>query len=74
MYALECMLDDDQREQSYRYYVTACLARIANTATIDHGGEWSLPSFYEMMNPESVQPEDTRSGAEIRDYILSRLE
>ena len=73
MHTLACAVGEENRKENYKYYVAFCLNRIAEAATIDHGGEWKLPNLYEMEHPQEKPKRDDRTGREIVDDIVKRL-
>ena len=72
MYALQCMLDDDFRNTLFQDYMTTCISSLSKMQAVDHGVDWQLPTYYEMVYPEMVENTE-KSGTEIVSDIIDRL-
>ena len=73
MYALQCMIKDDARNTLYQEYVTMCVSSLTKMGAIDRKAEWNVPSYYEMVHSDIENINDSKSGSDIINDIISRL-
>jgi hypothetical protein len=60
------------REDIWKTYMATITHSIAALYAKVNGGEYPMPTYYELTHPDASE-DDTRTGAEIVDDLISRL-
>ncbi len=59
------------REMQYKNYVTDALKALVEITIKVNGGEISIPSYHEIVNPKQIKRESAKTADEIVDEIIS---